>query len=405
MSVSELAGAIVESPTLRLNEEARLLRERGEPVIHLGIGEPKNKTPITAILSSASKLSQGDVKYCPSDGLPSLKKAIIRYTEEAYDKVVAPENVIVSSGAKQAIFNILYTILNPQDEVVILAPYWVSYPEMVKMVYGVPVIVTPEDGRFHPRMADIERAVSSSTKAIIVNSPNNPSGVVYREEFIAQIVEFCERRKIYLIMDDIYHKLVFDGRIAPPCYRFTTKDIEDSRLIVINGIAKLYGMTGFRIGWCVAPRKIITVMNNVQAQTTSCASPVMQAGAEGALLGLQSFVEALRLTIQNNRDVAMRELSSFNGVTTCKPEGTFYCLPDFRAYSSNSVELSSFLLKKALVVTVPGREFGMEGHLRLSFAGTVKDVTEGIARIKWALDPTSPNDIYIGDKRLIRDWL
>lgn len=405
MSVSELASAIVESPTLRLNEEARLLRERGEPVIHLGIGEPKNKTPISAILSSAAKLSQGDVKYCPSDGLPSLKKAIIRYTEEAYDKVVAPENVIVTSGAKQALFNILYTILNPQDEVLILAPYWVSYPEMVKMVHGVPVVVTPEDGSFHPRMADIERAVSSSTRALIVNSPNNPSGIVYREEFIAQIVDFCERKKIYLIMDDIYHKLVFDGRTAPPCYRFTTKDIEDSRLIVVNGLAKLYGMTGFRIGWCVAPRRIVTVMNNVQAQTTSCASPVMQAGAEGALLGLQSVVEALRLTIQNNRDVAMRELSSFNGVKTYKPDGTFYCLPDFRAYSSNSVELSSFLLKRALVVTVPGREFGMEGHLRLSFAGTVKDVTEGIARIKWALDPTSPNDIYIGDKRLIRDWL
>ena len=405
MSVSELAGSIIESPTLRLNEEARLLRERGEPVIHLGIGEPKNKTPIPAILSAAAKLSQGDVKYCPSDGLPSLKKAIIRYTEEAYDKVVAPENVIVSSGAKQALFNILYTILNPQDEVVILAPYWVSYPEMVKMVYGVPVVVTPEDGSFHPRMADIERAVSSSTKAIIVNSPNNPSGVVFREEFIAQIVDFCERKKIYLIMDDIYHKLVFDGRVAPPCYRFTTKDLEDSRLIVVNGIAKLYGMTGFRIGWCVAPRKIVTVINNVQAQTTSCASPVMQAGAEGALLGLQSVVEALRLAIQNNRDIAMRELSSFNGVKTYKPDGTFYCLPDFRAYSNNSVELSSFLLKKALVVTVPGREFGMEGHLRLSFAGTVKDVTEGIARMKWALDPTSPNDIYIGDKRLIRDWL
>ncbi|HOG29778.1 MAG TPA: pyridoxal phosphate-dependent aminotransferase [Vicinamibacterales bacterium] len=404
MSVSELAGAIIESPTLRLNEEARLLRERGEPVIHLGIGEPKNKTPITAILSSAAKLSQGDVKYCPSDGLPSLKKAIIRYTEEAYDKVVAPENVIVSSGAKQAIFNVLYTLLNPQDEVIILAPYWVSYPEMVKMVYGVPVIVTPEDGSFHPRMADIERAVSSSTKAIIVNSPNNPSGVVYREAFIAEIVEFCERKKIYLIMDDIYHKLVFDGRAAPPCYRFTTKPLEDSRLIVINGIAKLYGMTGFRIGWCVAPRRIVSVINNVQAQTTSCASPVMQAGAEGALLGLQSFVESLRLTIQNNRDVVMRELGSFNGVKTQKPDGTFYCLPDFRAYSQDSVELSGFLLKKALVVTVPGREFGMEGHLRLSFAGTVKDVTEGIARIKWALDPTSPNDIYIGDKRLIRDW-
>ena len=131
----------------------------------------------------------------------------------------------------------------------------------------------------------------------------------------------------------------------------------------------------------------------------------MQAGAEGALLGLQSFVESLRLSIQNNRDIVMRELSSFTGVKTRKPAGTFYCLPDFRAYNGNSVDLAKFLLKKALVVTVPGREFGMEGHLRLSFAGTVKDVTEGIARIKWALDPNSPNDIYIGDKRMIRDWL
>ena len=405
MSVSELAQAIIESPTLRLNEEARLLRERGEPVIHLGIGEPKNKTPVTAILSAATKLSQGDVKYCPTDGMPSLKKAIIRYTEENYDKVVAPENVIVSSGAKQALFNLLYCLLNPQDEVVILAPYWVSYPEMVKMVYGVPVIVTPEDGSFHPRMEEIERAVSSSTKVIIVNSPNNPSGIVYREEFIAEIVEFCERKKIYLIMDDIYHKLVFDGKRAVPAYAFTDKAIEDTRVITVNGIAKLYGMTGFRIGWTVAPRRLVEVMTNFQAQTTSCASPVMQAGAEGALLGLQSFVEGLRLSIQNNRDVVMRELQSFNGVKTYKPDGTFYCLPDFRAYSTDSVELSRFLLKKAMVVTVPGREFGMEGHLRLSFSGSVKDAMEGIARIKWALDPTSPNDIYIGDKKLIRDWL
>ena len=405
MSVSELAKSIVESPTLRLNEEARVLRERGEPVIHLGIGEPKNKTPIAAILSSAAKLNQGDVKYCPTDGTPSLKKAIVRYTEEHYDKVVAPENIIVSAGAKQSIFNILYTLVNPDDEVLILAPYWVSYPEMVKMVYGRPVIVTPEDGSFQPRMADIERAVSSSTKAIIINSPNNPSGTIFSEAFIASIIDFCERKQIYVIMDDIYHKLVFDGNVAPPAYRFTSKDLEDSRVIVINGIAKLYGMTGFRIGWCVAPRKLVAIMTNIQAQTTSCSSPVMQAGAEGALLGLQSFVESLRLSIQNNRDIVMRELSSFTGVKTRKPAGTFYCLPDFRAYNGDSVDLAKFLLKKALVVTVPGREFGMEGHLRLSFAGTVKDVTEGIARIKWALDPNSPNDIYIGDKRMIRDWL
>lgn len=405
MSISQLARSIAESPTLKLNEEARILREKGQPVIHLGIGEPKNKAPINAILASAARLKDGDVKYAPADGLPSLKKAIIRYTEENYDRLVAPENVIVSAGAKQSIYNLLFSIVNPQEEVILLAPYWVSYPEMVKMVYGVPVIVTPEDGTFHPRMEDIEAAVSSYTKAIIVNSPNNPSGVVYSEEFIAEIVDFCERKGIYLIMDDIYHKLVFDGKQAVSAYRYTRKDIESTRVIVVNGVSKLYGMTGFRIGWVIANRRLVEVMTNVQAQTTSGPSVISQAAAEGALTGVQSVVENLRLTIQNNRDVIMQELSTFEGVKVIKPDGTFYCLPDFRAYSHNSVELANFLLKKALVVTVPGKEFGMEGHLRLSFAGSVKDVTEGIDRIKWALDPNAPNEIYIGDRKMIRDWL
>jgi len=342
------------------------MREKGEPVIHLGIGEPKNKAPITAILGSAARLSDGDVKYTPSDGTPSLKKAIIRYMEENYNRVVAPENVIVSAGAKQSLYNVLFSIINPQDEVIILAPYWVSYPEMVKMVYGIPVVVTPEDGSFHPRMEDIQQAVSSYTKAIIVNSPNNPSGVVYSEEFIAEIVEFCESKNIYLIMDDIYHKLVFDGRKAALAYSYTQKDLESTKVLVVNGVSKLYGMTGFRIGWVVANRKLVEVMNNVQAQTTSCTSVVLQAAAEGALTGMQSIVESLRLAIQNNRDVTMQELRSFTDIKVVKPQGTFYCLPDFRAYSQNSVELSNFLLKKAFVVTVPGKEFGMEGHLRLS---------------------------------------
>ena len=410
MSISQLARSIAESPTLALNEEARLLREKGEPVINMGIGEPKNKTPITAILSSAARLSGGDIKYTPPDGTPSLKKAIIRYTEENYDKLVAPENIIVSAGAKQSLYNILYSILNPQDEVIILAPHWVSYPEMVKMVYGIPVIVTPEDGTFHPRMEDIKRAVSSYTKAIIVNSPNNPSGELFSEEFIAEIVDFCEQRKIYLIMDDIYHKLVFDGRRAPPVYRYSDKDLESSMILVVNGVSKLYGMTGFRIGWVIAPRKLVQVMNNVQAQTTSCTSIVLQAAAEGALTGLQSVVENLRLGFENNRNVIIQELRSFTGIRVKQPGGTFYCLPDFRAYCPSSIaqdseQLARFLLKKALVVTVPGKEFGMEGYLRLSYAGTIKEIITGIERIKWALDPNSPNEIYIGDRKLIRDWL
>jgi aspartate aminotransferase len=313
--------------------------------------------------------------------------------------------VIVTSGAKQAIYNVLYSILNPQDEVIILAPYWVSYPEMIKMVYGVPVVVRAEDGTFRPRIEEVEQALSSYTKAIILNSPNNPSGVMYSEEFIAAMIELCERKNIYLIMDDIYHKLIFDGRRPWPYLKCSTKDREESKIIIINGIAKLYGMTGFRIGWAVANRQLVEIMTNVQAQTTSCASVLLQAAAEGALTGLQGLVESLRLTIENNRDVMMQELRAFSGVKVHKPDGTFYCLPDFRAYRSDSVGLSNFLLKKALVVTVPGKEFGMEGHLRLSYAGSVKDVTEGVARIRWALDPDSPNEIYIGDKKLIRDWL
>jgi aspartate aminotransferase len=298
----------------------------------------------------------------------------------------------------------MMTIVNPQDEVILIAPYWVSYPEIVKMVYGIPVIVTPEDGRFQPRMEDIIEKVGSYTKAIVINSPNNPSGVMYSEDFIGEIVEFCEKKGIYLVMDDIYHKLVFDGKTAPSVYKYSHDDSDSSRIVVLNGVSKLYAMTGFRIGWTVANRKVIEAMINVQAQNASCTSVVLQTAAVGALTGVQSGVESLRLTLENNRDVMMNELNAFTGIKTVKPDGTFYCLPDFRAYNSDSAKLADFLLEKALVVTVPGVEFGMEGHLRLSFCGTIKEIMEGVARIKWAIDPESPNEIYIGDRKLRRDW-
>ncbi len=405
MRLSNLASDIAESPTFALNEEARQLRERGESVINLGIGEPKNKTPISAVIASAARLTSGEVKYVAPDGLPSLKKAVIRYTEENYDRTVAPQNVIITNGAKQSLFNILYSILNPQDEVIVLAPYWVSYQQMIKMCMGVPVVVTPEDGSFTPQFEEIERAVTSATRAIIVNSPNNPSGVIYPPELLECIVKLCEHRDIFMICDDIYHKLTFDQHKAIPAYQFTKKDVETSKVIVVNGVAKLYGMTGFRIGWVVAPRELVRVMTNVTVQITSGVSPVSQAAAEGALTGVQSVVEALRLQIQNNRDVLLQEIASFQGIRLIEPHGTFYALPDIRAFSNDSMAVSKFLLQKARVVVVPGREFGMEGHIRISFAGSVNDVTEGIARIKWALDATSPNEIYIGDKRMIRDWL
>ncbi len=404
MSISQLAREIKESPTLKMNEKARLLREKGEPVIHLGSGEPKSKVPIDAIINCATKLQTADIRYTPTEGIPSLIKAIIRYTEDAYNKVVGPENVIVATGAKSSLYNVLMSIINPQDEVIIPAPYWVSYPEIVKMMYGIPVAVRSEDGRFQPRIQDITEAVSSYTKAIIINSPNNPSGAVYSEDFIGEIVEFCEKKDIYLIMDDIYHKLVFDGKVAPSVFNFATDNSDSSKIIIINGVSKMYAMTGFRIGWTIANKKLTAAMINIQAQNTSCPSVILQEAAVGALTGVQNSVENLRLTLQNNRNVMVNELNAFNGIHLNIPDGTFYCLPDFSAYEKDSVKLANFLLEKALVVTVPGKEFGIDGHLRLSYCGTIKEITEGIARIKWALDPDSPNEIYIGDRKLRRDW-
>jgi aspartate aminotransferase len=405
MSISQLARSIAESPTLKLNETAALLREKGEPVIHLGGGEPKSKCPVDAVVNCAAQLNTGDVKYAPADGIPALKKAIIRYTEEHYNRLVAPDNVIVSGGAKQAIMVLLYALLDPKDEVIIPAPYWVSYPEMVKLAGGVPVIATPEDGTFHPTVAEIADLVGPYTKAIIINSPNNPCGIMYSEEFIAGMVELCEKKNLYLIMDDIYNRLVFDGKTFVNAYNFAKANPEHSKLVIINGVSKMYAMTGFRIGWAIGNRELVGVMGNIQSQQTSGPATSSQWAAVGALNGVQSSVESLRLTLENARNVMIERLKAFDGVKVTKPDGTFYCFPDFSAYMKDSQKLSRLLLDKVRVVTVPGKEFGFEGHLRLSFCGTIKEITEGIERIKWALDPNSPNELYLGERKLVRDWL
>ena len=404
MSISQIARTIKSSPTLALNEKAAILREKGDPVIHLGGGEPKCKAPIDAIIATASHLNTGEIRYTPADGIPDLKKAIIRYTEENYGRKVMPENIIASSGAKQALMVALQAILNPQEEVIFPAPYWVSYPDMVKLCGAIPVPVVPEDGSFEPRLKDIEDRVGSYTKAVIINSPNNPSGVMYSAEFIKDIVEFCEKKDLYLIMDDIYHKLVFDGKKSANPYNYATDFSENSKLIIINGVSKAYAMTGFRIGWAVGNKNLIEVMCNIQGHQTSGPSIVLQKAAIGALTGIQSGIENMRVTLENNRNIMIDHLNSFEGVKVVKPNGTFYCFADFSVYEKDSTKLSNMLIDKVQVLTVPGVEFGMEGFLRLSYCGSIKDITEGIERMKWALDPNSPNELYIGDRKLVRDW-
>jgi aspartate aminotransferase len=404
MSISQLARSIKESATLKLNETAAILRDKGEPVIHLGGGEPKGRAPIDAITTASSMMVTGEVRYSPADGIPSLKKAIIRYTEESYNRVVTPANVIASSGAKQSIMVALQTILEPKEEVIFAAPYWVSYPEMVKLAGGVPVVVTPEDGSFQPTVDEFAAMVGSYTKAIIINSPNNPSGVMYKKDFIAELVQFCEKKGIYLIMDDTYNRLVFDGLAPINCYEFAKDFSEHSKLIVINCVSKMYAMTGFRIGWTVAAKEIVQAMTNIQSQQTSGPATPSQWAAVGALTGVQSSIDGLRMTLENARNVMVSRLSMIPSLKVVKPNGTFYCFPDFSAYEKDSSKLSKMLLDKVRVVTVPGKEFGLDGHLRLSFCGTLKEIKEGIERIQWAIDPNSPNELYLGDRKLVRDW-
>lgn len=404
MSLSLIAKSVKASPTLKLNEKFAILKEKGDPVIHLGGGEPKSKMPMDAILATVAHVNTGEVRYAPADGIPALKQAVIRYTEEFYDRKVNPENIIGSSGAKQAIMVALQAILNPQEEVIFPAPYWVSYPDMARLIGAIGVPALPEDGTFYPRIRDITDRVGSYTKAVIINSPNNPTGAMYSEEFISDVVEYCEKKDLWLIMDDIYHRLIFDGRKTINCYKYTKRLDENSKIILINGVSKQYAMTGFRIGWAVGNKKVIEAMSNIQGHQTSGPSVLLQKAAVAAINGIQSGVESLRITLENNRNVMIDLLHSFEGVKVTKPDGTFYCFADFSVYDKDSNKLSEFLIDKVQVLTVPGKEFGLDGYLRLSYCGTIKDIQEGIERMKWALDPNSPNELYIGDRKLVRDW-
>ncbi len=405
MGLSRIAQSVGESATLKLNELAAALVQRGEPVLHLGGGEPKSKAPAQALASAAALLATGEVRYAPPDGIPSLKRAILAYTEEFYGRLAAPENVMASGGAKQAIMVCLQAILNPGEEVVYPAPYWVSYPQMVSLVGGVGVPVHAADGGFVPRLRDIEQKVGPSTRAVILNSPNNPSGVLYPRDLVAEVVDLCERRGLWLIMDDIYHRLVFAGQKPVSSWELASDRSETSKLVLINGVSKQYAMTGFRIGWAVGSRALIAAMTKIQGQQTSGPSTLSTPAAVGALKEAHSDVESLRATLESNRDLMVEHLRSFNRVVVRPPDGTFYCFPDFGAYNKTSAELARFVLEKARVITVPGVEFGMDSHLRLSFCGSAGEIREGIDRMKWALDPGAPAEIEIGGRRLRRDWV
>lgn len=405
MHLSRVAQSISESVTLKLNATAAALRKAGEPLIHLGGGEPVTLAPQAAVDSSEELFRSRAIRYAPASGLPEMKAAVVDYTRRFYGgHEIAPANVLVSSGAKQAIAMALAAIVDPGDEVVFAAPYWVSYPEMVKLVGGVPVVVEAADGGFVPTLAEFEAKLSDKTRAIIINSPSNPTGAVFERELLQALISRCEERGIYIVMDDIYHQLVFDGFEPPSAFSLVADNGESSKLIVINGVSKSYAMTGYRIGWAVAAAPLVKAMGAMQGHQTSGPSSLTQLAAIGAMAHGDPDVAALVTKLQVNRDLLLGKLQAIEGVKVAPPKGTFYCFADFSAIEPDSSKLAGFLLDKVLVAVVPGVAFGRDGHLRISTCGSAEDINEACRRLAWALDPEGGPTLEIAGKTLQRDW-
>jgi len=401
MKLSKLSALIGDSPTLKLNAKTAALKKEGLPVVHLGGGEPEYPAPMSAVDAIIKKAQSRKIKYSPTTGSLDLKKAVCSYTKENYGIALEPKNVIISAGAKQSIYNFLLTAVNAGDEVIFPVPYWVSYPDMIKLVGGVPVPVKPESG-LQVSFEQIKKAVTPKTKAIILNSPNNPSGQVFDKDFVKNVVELCESKGIWLMTDDIYHKLVFEGKVAPGPFAYAKNS---DNIVAVNGVSKVYGLTGLRIGWAVSSNaEIIAAMGRMQAQTTSCNSALSEAAALGALTGPQECVDELRKILENNRNVLLAELAQIKGVKVYAPKGTFYCFADFSSYNKDSLALSGFLLEKVLVAVVPGVSFGIDGYLRISYCASAENIKEGMRRIRWALDKNSSKTIEIGGKTVTKDW-
>lgn len=398
--LSSRAELIGDSPTLKINARARALKAAGQPVIHLGGGEPTYPAPQAAVDAIIQKARSRQIKYTPSSGTTGLKQAVLAYTYQNYGRRYETEHVLICAGAKQALFNFLLAAVNPGDEVIFPAPYWVSYPEMVKLAGGIPVIVRPEKG-LTARAEQLVAAITPKTKAILLNSPCNPSGHIYSEDFVKTLVQAAETHDVFLVLDDIYHQLVYDGAKTPNPCAYTQ---HAKQLVLINGVSKLYGLTGLRIGWAVSARAdLIGAMGRMQAQSTSCNSDVSEVAATAALTGDQGCVADLKNVLEHNRNVLLRELANIPHVRVEKPQGTFYSFADFSHYNTSSEKLAQFLLDKALVAVVPGNAFGAEGYLRISFCADEASIIEGVRRIRWALDETAPNEMQIGDKLLTRN--
>lgn len=393
MCISKRVLSIKPSPTLAIDAKAKALKQQGVDVINFGVGEPDFDTPANIKEAAITAINAGFTKYCPVAGTPELKNAIINKLKRDNGLAYAPDEIIVSSGAKHSIYNLIQSIIDDGDEVIIPAPYWVSYTDIVILAGGKPVIINTSDKtNFKIIPENIEKVLTSKTKAIIVNSPSNPTGVTYAVDELKAIAQVCVKNKILIISDDIYEKLVYDN------FKFTSiaevsPEAKEST-IVINGVSKAYSMTGWRIGYAAGSKNIISAMTKTQSQSTSNASSISIKAAVEALNGTQQYVEFMRKEFEKRRNYILERLNAVKGVECRKPEGAFYVFPNIKAFLGKSfngknistdIELADYLLDVAKIAVVPGSAFGADGYIRLSYATSIENIKTGIDRLETAL--------------------
>ncbi len=388
--LSQRVLGIEASPTLAVSAKAKALKAAGEPVIGFGAGEPDFPTPANIVEAAATACHDPVMhKYSPAAGLPALREAVATKTKRDSGFGVDPAQVVISNGGKHALFNIFMSLLDPGDEVLLPSPYWVSYPQQVRLAQGTPVILaTTKDSGFRVTLEQLEQARTANTKAIIFVSPSNPTGAVYPPEQVAEIGRWAAEHGLWVITDEIYEHLVYgDAEFAS--LPVVAPDAA-ARTIVTNGVAKTYAMTGWRVGWSIAPVEIATGIARLQSQSTSNVSNVAQAAAIEALTGPQDAVAEMRGAFDRRRRLAVERLNAIPGVACVEPEGAFYVFPSFEGVLGQQIagrrvdstlDLADVLLEQAKVALVPGEAFGAPGYARLSYALGDDDLAEGIDRI------------------------
>jgi len=379
--------AIPPSPTLSITAKAKAMKAAGIDIVSLAAGEPDFDTPEHIKEAAIKAIKEGFTKYTPVGGIPELKEAVIKFMELEYGLKYDLEEVLVSCGGKQALYNLFQVILNPGDEVIIPAPYWVSYPPMVLLAGGKPVIIeTDEKDGFKLKPEALKPHISPWTKAIIINSPSNPTGSVYTKEDLEALAEVLVDRNVWIVSDDVYHKIILKDEVRWASIATLSPEIKEKTFIV-NGVSKTYSMTGWRIGFLIGNKEIIKAATKLQSQSTSNPSSIAQKAAIAALNGSQDFLTLWVDTFKKRAQRLLELLKEIPGVSCFEPEGSFYAFPCMQGYlKGDSLKLTDYLLEKAKIAVVPGVAFGKDGCLRLSFATSLATIEEALKRMKTALE-------------------